>query len=782
MCVGLKVEDILPGEQLPIDSKFTSPNHKRINSDVRKEKAKDAARARRTQESDYFEELERLLPVSEPPPTSQQTTLDKTSVIRLSVAHLKIRDVLQNGLKMPDIKEEVPTEIDLFECLDGFSLALGSNGDVIFVSENVTKYIGLTQVELLGQDFSDYIHPCDHQELKKLTPKKKIGIEDELVEIFVRVKCTVTERGRMINLKQANYKPMKITGKCRCIMENDDGGVKVNFFLGIARSVVEREVMVDQQIGVFATKHSVDMRFMATDPWMSTVANYSSHNLLGVSFFELVHAQDLINVQTAFKNLKDHGQCETPPYRLLCYGGGFTWVQTKACLAATRKGSSKEQSVSCSHQQISEVMNKEEILSLIQMKAETSHPSSPTKMTNSALPMKNDILIVKDEEHSIIKEPYMIQFDILKENLSPKINNTNSEKSIRRPITIEPRETPHTKENITYDSGMDKKVSSTPTSVIVRCQKPEVEVKSMPIFENGVKKLNDNKGKIINTATNDLWFNSYTLTMETEPIFNISEPDIQTWPVTQEEIFEPVWISGIPEEEKVVAVKENEFFEEIFTGIQGLAKLSPYSGEQIINLGKMNEREDPVFESVNFDDLICLDFSDTCAEFSFNDKLDMPNKEGGMAFKSVFNEEQILIDPERKTMWGSKSINEKNDISEILRPCNQMSGNVNWSEEDLNNTNNLNLMNSIVVPNSFGAKHPGYFSDQNEDDQYIEPPGDKILCRRKNGTTVPKKRILSSDVFDKDYFVKKKRMDLENNYKHSLIYTTSLLTRGETQL
>jgi len=761
MCVGLKVEEPLSGVQLPDTSTFTTPNQKRRNSDVRKEKAKDAARNRRTQESDYFEDLERLLPVSGPPPTSQQTALDKTSIIRLSVAHLKTRDVLQNGLQMRDIKEEVAPEIDVFECLDGFTLTIGTNGDVIFVSENVSKYIGLTQVELLGQDFSDYVHPCDHQELRKLTQKKTIGSDDELVEMFVRVKCTVTERGRMINLKQANYKPLKLTGKCRSMAEKESGGVTGNIFLGVARPVVEREVMVDQQIGVFTTKHSVDMRFMETDPWMSVVASYSTNSLMGVSFFELVHAQDIVNVQKAFKNLKDHGQCETPPYRLLCYGGGFAWVQTQACLAATRRGSSKGQTVSCSHQQISEVMNKDEILSIIQMKAEKSTPSTPMKDNNASLSMK-------PEEQSIIEEPQVIQFEIFEQNISPAVINRNTEKTNLRAIKIEPRQSSHINKNPRISIGLETKVSSTPTSVIVRCQKPQPEVKSVSIFEKQVKEFDDSEGNEIKSVTDSLWTTADALTIATEPIFHMIEPDIENCTVIQEEILEPVWIPAIPEEENIVAVNENEFFEEIFTGIQRLDKLSPYCGEQRITLSKMNEREASEFESVNFDDLICLDFSEDCAEFLFNEKSDMPNKEGGKLSNQVehlaFDEEQVLIDPERNTMWGlnNQSTNKENNTFDILLPGNGISGQINWRNEEVKNTNNSNLINGIVVRDNFDNTMPGYISYQNQNDHCFDPPGDKILCRPKIGSTVPQKRVITSDILDNNYFVKKKRFDLEN--------------------
>ena len=81
----------------------------------------------RIKESNYFEELEKLLPVTGPPPSSQQITLDKKSIIKLRVTHLKTRDVLRNGLKDPIVKEEIFADLDLFSGLDGFNLVLSSS-------------------------------------------------------------------------------------------------------------------------------------------------------------------------------------------------------------------------------------------------------------------------------------------------------------------------------------------------------------------------------------------------------------------------------------------------------------------------------------------------------------------------------------------------------------------------------------------------------------------------------------------------------------------------------
>ena len=69
----------------------------------------------------------------------------------------------------------------------------------------------------------------------------------------------MTERGRMINLKQANYKSLKICGKTHHMKHCSGGVLSGPVFMGVAR-VVEA-VGGEKQVGVFTTKHGMDMKF-----------------------------------------------------------------------------------------------------------------------------------------------------------------------------------------------------------------------------------------------------------------------------------------------------------------------------------------------------------------------------------------------------------------------------------------------------------------------------------------------------------------------------------------
>lgn len=86
-------------------------NHARVtffsvmnrNSEQRKEKSRDAARCRRSQETEIFCELANTLPI----PCLSLSQLDKASVIRLAITHLKLRHMLATGKMFFFLSEEL---------------------------------------------------------------------------------------------------------------------------------------------------------------------------------------------------------------------------------------------------------------------------------------------------------------------------------------------------------------------------------------------------------------------------------------------------------------------------------------------------------------------------------------------------------------------------------------------------------------------------------------------------------------------------------------------------
>lgn len=55
----------------------------------------------------------------------------------------------------------------------------------------------------------DFSHPCDHNEIKEATSTKLKPTKD-VYSLFLRLKCTLTSKGRNVNIKSATYKVSNI--------------------------------------------------------------------------------------------------------------------------------------------------------------------------------------------------------------------------------------------------------------------------------------------------------------------------------------------------------------------------------------------------------------------------------------------------------------------------------------------------------------------------------------------------------------------------------------------
>lgn len=336
-----------------------SGNTKRRSSEKRKEKSRDAARNRRSQEAEIFNQLCGSLPV----PSNIQAQLDKSSVMRIAISHLKLAKIIGTDI---DEGSDDKTDHLWVKALEGFVIILSKDVDIIFVSESVAKYLGISQIDLIGQSLLEFLHPCDHNEVIDLLSRKNIA-KDEKSTLFIRMKCTLTSKGRSVNLKSAAYKVIKLTGKFREFeMEDKEDDDKENmihqYMVAIGEPIPhpsDIEVPLDSK--TFLSKHNMDMTFTYCDERIEKLIGYESEQVEGKSIYNYHHVLDSEALEKCYKQLFAKGQVMTDRYRFLARNGGYVWVITQATIIYNNR-TQRPESVVCVHYVVSGVEQKKLIL------------------------------------------------------------------------------------------------------------------------------------------------------------------------------------------------------------------------------------------------------------------------------------------------------------------------------------------------------------------------------------------------------------------------------------
>ncbi|XP_044229840.1 hypoxia inducible factor 1 subunit alpha a [Thunnus albacares] len=350
------------------------PEKKRVSSERRKEKSRDAARCRRGKESEVFYELAQELPL----PHSVSSSLDKASIMRLIISYLRMRKLLSTD--EPVAEEETELDIQLnssyLKALEGFLMVLSEDGDMIYLSENVNKCLGLAQFDLTGHSVFDFTHPCDQEELREMlvhrTGSKKTKEQNTERSFFLRMKCTLTSRGRTVNVKSATWKVLHCSGHVRLYdshTEQTPNGHKeppVPYLVLICDPIPHpSNIEVPLDTKTFLSRHTMDMKFTYCDERITELMGYDPEDLLNRSVYEYYHALDSDHLTKTHHNLFAKGQVTTGQYRMLAKRGGFVWVETQATVIYNNKNS-QPQCVVCVNFVLSGIQEEKLIMSLEQ--------------------------------------------------------------------------------------------------------------------------------------------------------------------------------------------------------------------------------------------------------------------------------------------------------------------------------------------------------------------------------------------------------------------------------
>lgn len=432
---------------------------KRRNSEQRKEKSRDAARSRRSQETQIFSDLAHELPIS----SSLLSQLDKASIIRLAITQLKLRHMLateaDDESKDSSVSAELKQKLNqqYYKALDGFLIVIAKNGDVVYVSENVEKYLGLTQVDLLGYSIMDFAHPCDHEDVYELLNDKSCMavsdaslalVNDMLVTkhrtLFIRVKCTLTSKGRNINVKSAAYRVIHFTGNVGYRLPTLD----LLDLSGGSASMSECAILVGRPMlnalngelalskWTFVSRHTLDLKFVYCDQGLCHLLGYSQSELVGKSLFSFHHALDAEMLDKTFRALLSKGQAATGLYRFLTKHGGYVWMETSAALTGDENGERRERYVICVNYTVSNIEDRDTVFASIQLQDESAADDTSDGVVIEE--DSNEVVIYEEDEDddNLAGMQFVTEKIVTEQVISNKSNTVDSTCTKVCPVSV----------------------------------------------------------------------------------------------------------------------------------------------------------------------------------------------------------------------------------------------------------------------------------------------------------------------------------------------------------
>ncbi|XP_028393358.1 hypoxia-inducible factor 1-alpha-like isoform X2 [Dendronephthya gigantea] len=450
-----------------------------------KKKSRDAARCRRGQQNDEYSELASQLPFS----AKESSQLDRLSVMRLANSFIKIKHFLRDaaGKDLPYLDDTYDSQVlenELTRALDGFVFVIGDDGQFLYISDNVSQYLGLMPVEVTGNSFYKFIHPCDHEEVAKQLggkiPLEDMEIFDGLFcsdsiflmsnnlkggssqhddigsqpyrSFFVRMKSTLTSRGKSVNLKASTYRVVHCMGCLKLWSPSnasDSKKCQPFCFVGIGVPLMFSptfEVPLDRC--TFTSHHALDLKFLYCEEGIQDILGYSASDVIGQSLYNFHHGVDNDILTQCHKTLLTKGQSVSGYYRILAKYGGWVWVQTKASIVYASK-TCQPQFVLCIHYAISDVQKGEVVVSLDQVRRVIEHQDSPTNSPNGK--GKYDGVVEKlVSNHHVIAPGGTI--NLLSKSFDNKSGGQNDiDAGYASPIAL----SVHEDDDVTYDRSPD---------------------------------------------------------------------------------------------------------------------------------------------------------------------------------------------------------------------------------------------------------------------------------------------------------------------------------------
>ncbi|XP_067560250.1 neuronal PAS domain-containing protein 2 isoform X3 [Pseudorca crassidens] len=425
-----------------------------------KDRAKRASRnksekKRRDQFNVLIKELSSMLP-------GNTRKMDKTTVLEKVIGFLQKHNEVSAQTEICDIQQDwKPSFLSneeftqlMLEALDGFIIAVTTDGSILYVSDSITPLLGHLPSDVTDQNLLRFLPEQEHSEVYTMLSSHTLVTDPPSPEHLksdndLEFYCHLL-RGSLNPKEFPTYEYIKFVGNFRSYNNAPSPscngfdsalsrpcrmplGKEVCFIATVRLATpqfLKEMCIVDKPLEEFTSRHSLEWKFLFLDHRAPPIIGYLPFEVLGTSGYDYYHVDDLELLARCHQHLMQFGKGKSCCYRFLTKGQQWIWLQTHYYITY-HQWNSKPEFIVCTHSVVSyaEVrVERRQELALEDPLLETVHPSA-----------------LKHKGSSLEAQQHFNALDVgtsgLNTSHSPSASSRSSHKSSRTAVS-EPTSTP----------------------------------------------------------------------------------------------------------------------------------------------------------------------------------------------------------------------------------------------------------------------------------------------------------------------------------------------------
>ncbi|KAL1241017.1 Helix-loop-helix [Trichinella spiralis] len=328
-----------------ISKNFRKPAIKFLSMDRKKEHSRHLAQRRRNLENLEYENLSRVLPVHQ---AISGSLLNKTKILRLAANYLKLKTLLHSSLPenvtcMPKSREEKqydtkrnsllpcaklhesafhvfePT-VKILDVIDGFLFCLDEAATLLYASETISIGFGLSQINLIGNSFLDYLYTSDHDIFCNfLHHLKNMGSNIAAHRLTVRIRSNLMKKiNKSQNESIISHETVELNIVPMLRSDNSENSQVVGF-AGIAIPLLfQMQLSPNLNSRSFVMMADLDLTIRYMTKKYLKCSNIAS-KLIGTTLYKIIYPNDIYIVRQLHQETLRCGGSRSDYFNILSF-------------------------------------------------------------------------------------------------------------------------------------------------------------------------------------------------------------------------------------------------------------------------------------------------------------------------------------------------------------------------------------------------------------------------------------------------------------------------------